>query len=278
MILILLAGGVILAQFAGTDAEYSRFNANWDGCSEFFHEAKADYLYDYDTLTGKTGTTLLVIAPNEEFGSQELYHYLLNGNTIIIADQSENANLFLAGISSTIRVHNEPLRSVDMEYKDTGLFRGYLTEDQTLFGTEENQLFFNLPGYLTGGKPILQTSFLAWIDSDLNGIPNADELMQEYTLVAQESVGAGNVIVIADPSLFINSMNNRLYTENMAVLSAIMSENLIIDQMHTYTTDGGWMSAILLCMYRWPVLAAVTAGILFLIPAGILIYRRYNKK
>ncbi|MDO5846593.1 MAG: DUF4350 domain-containing protein, partial [Methanocorpusculum sp.] len=120
VIVLLIAAAAVLAQSAGTTNEFSRYNSGWNGTSDFFGKiSDAQCIFDYSALDGKTNTTLLVIAPTESFKDPRLLTYLQNGNTIIIFDQNETSNAFLQSAGSSIRVHNAPLRSVNMEYKDT---------------------------------------------------------------------------------------------------------------------------------------------------------------
>lgn len=273
-IVLLIAAAALLIQFSGTDTEYSRFNTNWNGTSDFFASADAPDIYDYKDLEGKTNTTLLVIAPTKEFGGNALLTYVKSGNTLIIADQSGNANRFLLTTAGTgIRVVDAPLRSSDWEYKDAGLIRGYVTEGSSLFGTDAEKLFVNYPGYVTGGKTILETSQLSWIDTNGNNVADKDEPLKVYSLAASYTIGSGKIIVISDPSIFVNSMQNIQYKENTAVLNALKEQNLLIDQTASDTAKGGGIFGLLPLIYQYPAAgAAILAGIFLL--CGLICIRR----
>jgi len=270
LLLIIIVGLIVTAQFATTDEEYSRYNINWNGTSDFFGmAADKQFVYSYDDLPAEGGSTLLIIAPETEFTG--LANYLYQGNTIIIADQSGNANTFLEEIGSSIRVHNEPVRSTSMEYKDMGIFRG--TVDGDLFGSNVTTITFNYPGYLTGGDIIASTSYLSWVDTNANNIPDSNETLKVYSLIASEDISNGRIIVIADPSVFINSMLVRTHTENMQVINALLSKDLIIDQANSKTTFGGGLCPLLQAMHRYPALGTVLITILFILAAVIGIRR-----
>jgi hypothetical protein len=271
LLLLIVAGLIVTAQFATTDEEYSRYNINWNGSSDFFGMAADEkYVYSYDDLrSAESGSTLLIIAPGTEFTG--LADYLYRGNTIIIADQSGNANIFLEQIGSSIRVHNEQVRSTSMEYKDMGIFRGTVEGD--LFGSNVTTLTFNYPGYLTGGDIIASTSYLSWVDTNANNIPDSNETLKVYSLIASEDISNGRIIVIADPSVFINSMLVRTHTENMQVINALLSKDLIIDQANSKTTSGGGLCPLLQAMHRYPALGTALITILFIIAAVIGIRR-----
>ena len=270
LLLLLVAGLIVTAQFATTGEEYSRYNINWNGTSDFFGMAADEkFVYSYDDLPAEGGSTLLIIAPGTDFTG--LADYIYQGNTVIIADQSGNANIFLEQIGSSIRVQNEQVRSTSMEYKDMGIFRGTVEGD--LFGSNVTTLTFNYPGHLTGGDTIASTSYLSWIDTNANNIPDSNESLKVYSLIASENIGNGRVIVIADPSVFINSMLVRTHTENMQVISALINEDVIIDQTNSATTGGGGLCPLLQIMHRYPSFGTALLTILLTLAAFIGIRR-----
>ena len=270
LILILLAGLILAGQLATTSDEYSRYNINWNGTSDFFGlAADKPSVFSYDDLPAGSGSTLLIIAPGTEFGG--LSRYLYEGNTVIIADQSGNANIFLEQIGSSIRVHDQPVRSTSMEYKDMGIFRGTVEGD--LFGSNVTTLTFNYPGYVTGGETVAATSHLSWVDANKNNIPDASEPLKVYSLIASETISTGRVIVIADPSVFINSMLVRTHTENIRFINALLEEELIIDQTNSASASGGGICPLLGAMHRYPALGTILITILFILTAVIGIRR-----
>ena len=276
VIMLILASGAVLTQFMTTDEEYSRYNIGWNGTTDFFLMAEGkELLYAPEDLSGKTNSTLLIIAPKEE-DFPRLSGYLNAGNTVLIADQSGNANILLENLGSSIRVHNDSVRSTSMEYRDPGLFRGTVLGN--IYNTSVTELTFNYPGYVSGGEPLVTTSYLSWIDTNLNGIPDANESLKVYTLIATENISSGRLAVIADPSLFINSMLVRKHTENLAVLSALLENDIIIDQTISLTTGGGGLTGLLQQMHRYPVLGTAILTILCIVAGGIGIRRFYHDR
>lgn len=271
-ILLILTIAVAIGQFAGTSEEYSRYNTGWNGTSDFFGRiADSKLITDAGTLANLNDTTLLVVAPSANFTGEGLSNYLDNQNTLIILDQDGNANSFLQSIGSTIAVHNEPVRSVNMEYRDTGLFRAETLVN--IFGTNVTNLFFNYPTYVTGGTTVVQTSPLAWVDTNGDNTPNANETLKVYSLITSETIKNGKVIVVADPSLLVNNMLNRLHTENMAVLTALLDKNPYIYGKETMTENGGGIAGILSIFHRVPMAGVFFMGGALLIIGAIFIWR-----
>lgn len=273
ILVLILTASVALGQFAGTSDEYSRYNTGWNGTSSFFGQiSDGQCVRDISSLSGKTETTLLIIAPSENFAGDGLFPYLQAGNTILLFDQEGNANAFLESIGSSITVHAEPVRSVNMEYKDTGLFRAEVLTD--LLGTNVSSLFFNYPGYVTGGETIIQTSPLAWIDLDGDNTADADEALKVYSLAASDTIGNGKIVVVSDPSLFVNNMLDRKHTENMAVLDALLSEHPYVYLTGTDIENGGGITPVLSFLHQYPGAGVALLGIIFLCGGVIYLWRR----
>ena len=273
VILVILTCAVTLGQFAGSSDEYSRYNTGWNGTSEFFGNIPdAQCVWDTDALSGKSGTTLLVIAPSADFTGEGLFPYLSAGNTVIIFDQNGNANAFLVSVGSSIHVHDAEVRSSNMEYKDAGLFRAEVLTN--LYGTNVSHLFFNYPGYVTGGETIIQTSSLAWVDLDGDNTADANEPLKVYSLAASDSIGNGKLVVVADPSLFVNNMLDRKHTENMAVLHALLQEEPYVCMAETDVENGGGITGLLSLLHRYPAAGVGLFGIIFLCGGLIYLWRR----
>lgn len=272
VLMLILSSGAILTQFTTSDAEYSRYNIGWNGTSEFFlMAAEKKAVYSYAELEGKTNSTLLIIAPSDDIVGLE--GYLAAGNTVMIADESGISNEFLTRINSTMRVYSDPVRSTSQEYRNPGLFRG--TAAGQIYGENISSLIFNYPGFVEGGDPIVTTSYLSWIDTNRNNIADGNESLKVYTLIAQENVSRGKVIVIADSSLFINSMIVRKHTENLAVLNLLLDQDLLIDQTVSLTKSGGGITFIIQEIRKTPAIGGTILA-LFLLIAAIFAIRRFD--
>lgn len=196
---------------ASTTEEYSRYNIQWNGTSVFSdlaEERGAVEVRNPADLEGYTGAYLLLIAPDTDLDADAAGSYrsfLERGNTIILADDFGTGNQILTALGSEIRILPGNLSSMDMEYSDPNTVIAYRTANATLVdgvGT----IVLNRPAALEGGEILMQTSILSWIDADGNRHIDADEALGKYGVVARESVGAGEIYVISDPSLFINAM------------------------------------------------------------------------
>jgi hypothetical protein len=111
---------------------------------------------------------------------------------------------------------------------------------------------------------------MSWIDKNGNKRINSDEMMGRFAVMAQEKAGKGEIIVLSDPSIFINAMqdpganwDNRQLVRNLAGNAG----PLLIDQMNSRTTATEGMSTILHVMKTTLSTEIVFIGVLLLIAA-----------
>ena len=101
---------------------------------------------------------------------------------------------------------------------------------------------------LEGGSPLLRTSFLSWTDTNGNGRIDSDEALGTFSVMAQEKIGEGELIVLSDPSIFINSMQDvdEKYDNRKLIRNMVEREgSVLIDQMNSRTTGTEGLSTIL---------------------------------
>jgi hypothetical protein len=101
---------------------------------------------------------------------------------------------------------------------------------------------------LEGGIPLLRTSFLSWTDTNGNERIDSDEALGIFSVMAHEKIGEGEIIVLSDPSIFINSMQDvdEKYDNRKLIRNLVEREgSVLIDQMNSRTTGTEGLSTIL---------------------------------
>jgi len=212
LLILLLAAGAVYAHATTTTEDYSRYNTGWNGTSNF----AAEEIHNLVDLPA--GATLLILAPEKEFSAAEVGYlrgFLDGGGNVILADKDGAANTLLADLGSRIRIQPGNLSSLDRDHADPRLFRVRVTGNATLFAGIET-LLVNHPAEVTGGEPLLETSLLTWDDTNGDGRVSDGETFGRRAVCA----GEDNLIVLGDPSLFINAMlpENPRFIENHPVL------------------------------------------------------------
>lgn len=209
---VILAGIVTLSYCGSTDAELSRYNGGWNGTSAFYDqmERAGHAAISYDTLsqTGNPGAIILVEPSRipEETDGADIQTFVRNGGTLVVIAKNESANAILNAAGSTIRIDDAVLSSIDMEYADPRMVIAYPAGNHTLLDGIES-IALNQPATVTGGVPLLKSSVISWIDTNNNGRADGSETFGKQTVMAHEYLGEGDVVVLSDSGILLNSMD-----------------------------------------------------------------------
>jgi hypothetical protein len=252
---ILLGAVLILTvHLSANDLEFSRYNNDWNGTSDFFaglDRHQVVMITDPAQLASyRNNTILLVIAPFRQPKAAEISAYRAfaeRGNTLFLADDFGTGNSILRGLDSRIIILEGNLSSIDQEYADPYSVAVYRRANGSIT-TRAMTLVLNRPAALDGGETIFMTSLLSWIDENGDKRINADEVMGQFPVMAEEQIGRGKLIVLSDPSIFINAMqepdqtgDNRLFIQDLVT----GNRTVLIDQMNSRTRDAEGISEIL---------------------------------
>jgi len=253
--LVLLASALLLtAHLTSNSLEFSQYNTGWNGTSVFFlgldRHRVTTVLSPADLAPYRNNTLLLIIAPERLPSVQETAAYrsfLERGNTILLADDFGTGNAILRGIGSRIVILPGNLSSIDRAYNDPYAVVAYPVANVSPV-RPVSEILLNRPAPLEGGDPLLTSSILSWIDNNGNKRIDPDEMMGRFAVMAHEKAGRGEIIVLSDPSIFINSMRDPGATwDNQKLIDDIVNraDPVLIDQMNSRTTGTEGMSTIL---------------------------------
>jgi hypothetical protein len=256
-----VAGAVLLASvlvmtvhLSSNNLEFSRYNTGWNGTSSFFSDLDRHQVVMVRDPTQlalyRNNTILLVIAPSRQPKASEISAYrtfLDRGNILFIADDFGTGNSILRGLGSRIIILDGNLSSIDREYGDPYI----ISVNRRANGSVETQaktLVLNRAAALDGGEPLFITSLLSWIDENGDKRINADEIMGQFPVMSEEQAGKGTLVVLSDPSIFINSMQgSEKPGDNSLFIRGLTGSNrtVLIDQMNSRTYDAEGISEIL---------------------------------
>jgi hypothetical protein len=273
-VLVLLAGFIALGVHLGTSGEeFSRYNGDWNGTSAFFSSLTVvPQVRESSDLDSGVCSTLLILAPVPGITADDADRsFLSRGNRIILVDEEGYGNAFLASLPSSLRVIPGNLSSVDTAYSTAAMAYAYPSSNDTLL-ENVSSLILNRPAAVEGGDPLAETSLLSWMDENGNGRPDNGEILRRYTVIAHETVNRGEVVVIADASLFINEMR----TENPRFVENVRSiPGLCIDQRASQTTTAEFLPSLLSAIKDTYIIKIIVVAMIMLI--GVLIWeRRYG--
>lgn len=252
--LVLLAAALVLVGHLSTNnLEFSQYNGGWNGTSRFFSDLDRNRLVEISEpaqlISNSTNTTLFIIAPWRQPTDQELAGYRVfieRGNTIVIADDFGTGNAILRELKSRISILPGNVSSLDRKYADPYTVVVYPSANETLIDNIPS-LLLNRPAPLKGGTSLMRTSVMSWIDLNGDRQINNNEVLGTITVIAADNIGLGRLIVVSDPSIFINSMydieqpNNQLFIHNLIN----GNEPVLLDQMNSRTRDAEGLNEIL---------------------------------
>lgn len=237
----------MLLHISVTNADYSRYNPEWNGTSVLFDMidgAGGTMVTDPPNLPGQGDAMLLFIAPGRDPPDQVregIRDFLSRGNCVLIASDREEDNRLLEGIGSSIRIRQSDIISVDRFFDDPSSVIAFPTEDDPL-SAGIPRLVGNDPSFLEGGTPVFATSILSFRDTDGDQQLGEGEVLERFTVISRETIANGTLYVVSDPSIFINGMLvANPPTGNREFVARILSFRpvLLAEQGYSRTAEGG---------------------------------------
>ncbi|ELZ96978.1 hypothetical protein C440_04353 [Haloferax mucosum ATCC BAA-1512] len=247
----LLAAGLLVAMLVGvgvgastSSSTYGAFNSAWDGGSgvrDVAADAPAETALAYNTTAydegAAGGAVAFVVSPESGYTDAEaarIESFVRDGGTLVVADDFRpHGNDLLSRLGASARINRTPLRDDRHQYKSGAL----PVATRTVSDPRTNnvsQLTLNHPATVTANEStaLVRSSNFSYRDADGDGELDESEALRSYPVVTSESLGAGEVVVVSDPSVFINSMLDR--PDNRAFVEALVGdhETVLLDFSH----------------------------------------------
>jgi hypothetical protein len=256
VVLVVLALGVA----AGTSTvSFGAYNAAWDGASDLQGLA-ADQGAEAEIVTNASvyedvepnRTVALVLSPSSVYDRadrERIRAFVEAGGTLVVAeDFRPHSNALLAAVGAEARLDGRLLRDERHNYRSPAMpVATNVTEEAEATTTNRSvtdgveQLTLNYGTAVEPGNAsvLVRTSPYAYRDVDRDGELDENETLGTYPVVTAESVGAGRVLVVGDPSAFVNVMldrpgNNRFVANTFAAASVGpgSADTVILDYSH----------------------------------------------
>ena len=173
-LVLVIAAVALFLHLSSTDTEFSRYNVQWNGTSEVFGALEGHdtvMVRDPAVLRGRQDETLLMIAPIRAPTAEEGAGYrafVAAGNTLVLADDFGAGNEVLKAIGASARFEPGNLSSLTRQFETSTAPIGYPLKGQPLVGAL-SKVVFNRPVAVSGGDPLINTTYFSWIDTDGNG-------------------------------------------------------------------------------------------------------------
>ena len=247
---VLLFGFVIVCLLAmigaavTTPATLAAYNPSWDGTStarNTIDSATGGQPVVVDTAAYNqfqaADTLAVILAPREPYNQSEinaLQSFTDRGGTILVAeDQRTETNQLLNELGVETRIDGQPLRDPRQYHRNpaapviTDIAHNSTINETTQFTLNRGTVLRS-----TDGTAIANTSEFAYIDANGNEQLDRSEQLRSYPVLSSEQVGDGRVLVLSDPSVFINQMLDR--EGNRALLDQLLASHahVILDYSH----------------------------------------------
>lgn len=245
-ILITLGCAVGIALVVGgatTAVAFSSFNPDWDGTSDLrtlASDAGSDAVVIRNTsqYSGHgQGDVAFVIAPTDSYSpaaADAVTAYVERGGTLVVAARDgDAAPALLEAVGADARPIGPTLRDERTYHRSPALPEASNVTDHALVA---NVSMVTL-NYGTAIKPgnatvLIRSSEFSYLDRDDNQSPSENETLQAHPVVTTEPVGQGQVVLISDPSVFINVMQDETGNEAFAAALVADAETTLVDVSH----------------------------------------------
>lgn len=236
----------ILVAGATSTSPLSAYNADWDGTSEFRELAQSSdrsativretSAYEAADPNASIAIILSPTGPYSEEERQEIRAFAEGGGTVLLAGDVNNpVRGLLESMESDVSIAGPPLRDEREYYRGPALpVATNVSESPYTAGMDSLTLNHGTALAVDGdAEVVVSSSEYGYLDVNDDGAPNEDERMGHVPVVATESVGKGELIVVSDASVFLNAMldrdGNRQFAQN--VIDA--RETVLLDYSHT---------------------------------------------
>ena len=231
---------------ATSTTAFGPYTATWEGTSELRSMADVDdrsLVVARNTTaysdTPANETVAFVLAPDAEYGAADatrVQEFLDSGGTLVVAEASHPAaNELLANVGASTRIDGDPLRdetnhgpTPDFPVTEPNASHALLEGVDTVVLNHGSALIVDN----NQSTVLLASSRYGYLDRDFSGSISDNETLGTYPVAAIEPVGDGQVVVVSDPSVFINEQlplgDNRAFLTNLLTGHA----TVIVDISH----------------------------------------------
>ncbi|SEP21047.1 hypothetical protein SAMN05216388_104514 [Halorientalis persicus] len=259
---------------------FDSYNPGWEGTTQLRGEVDevgaeqfvAMRISAYDEVD-PNATIAVVLSPDQAYTAAEaaqIEQFVRNGGTLVVAeDFGPHSNTLLDQIGARTRVNGRPVRDEWRFYRTPNLaVASGVVESNLTEGIDQITLNYGTVLRPNGSRVLIETSPFAYVDENRNGSLDDTESMRQYPVATIEDIGAGQAIVVADPSVFINAMINR--EQNREFARALLEGHSTV--LFDYTNGGNvppLVEATIQLQRNDPIAALVGIGLLGVVALAV---------
>ena len=234
---------IVVVWFFPSDEDFRTENPFWNGTKGLSSNYQATLLKSLSNLPPSPQGSTLILIPYLNFTPDELdkiNSFVTQGGTLILADDYGYGNQILEYLGLKARFSGRTLLDPLSNYKNKWFPRFFHIKSSP-FTQNTESLVFNHTTCLTNVETddaLALSSLFSFLDLNSNQTYDEDEPTGPLPVISHHNLGSGQIILISDPSIFINSMKtmegNYNFIQNIAALT---TGSLLIDQSHLPPSD-----------------------------------------
>jgi hypothetical protein len=192
--------------------DYSPVSTAWNGLSSFVSLEKAEVLQNLSSLPPRgAGYTLFVIGPSTPFSGSEsglVKSFVSTGGRLVVCDDFGSANTLLSGIGLSSRFSGGLLTDPLFNFRNSWLLTVPRVGIQGVGSIAMNYAttLSSSSSLDSGGSVLAFSSPFSYIEPSQPNAPVSSAPLGPFPVAARVPLGAGEVYLISDSSVFINSM------------------------------------------------------------------------
>ena len=255
----------IMVPVISSSADFSIYNAGWNGCSDLGKEtyetgsflptidlsATTKEVVAHSSFASKdldidpAATSIIIIGPQVPFTREEgefTHEFLTEGGLMLIADDFGTGNDLLSRLETSTRISGRKM--VDLSFMKIPELSVGTDMAQHRITRNISMLLFNYPSTIIPSEaavPIVNSSRASWLENEEDTLQTFDEGSGPFPILTVESYGKGTLIVLSEPSLLINQMrkkmDNGLFASNLIHFLAEGRNTILIDEAHHDLND-----------------------------------------
>ena len=228
VVVLVLVLSMLCVHFLPSTEDFMTHNDMWNGVKRFCDAYGAATIDSLDDLPDTTSGVVLVLIPYIELDTEELAavgRFVGGGGILLLMDDYGYGNQVLSYLGLDVRFSNQPLLDPVFNLKNLRLPR-ILDFTPEVMEAGIDAIVLN---HATALLDVPESDVIAWssvssfLDEDESETWEDEEPSGPFPVAAQFSIGDGEVVVVADPSIVINSIVGR--DDNYAFIRHLTSRN-----------------------------------------------------
>lgn len=242
-----------------SSADFSIFNTGWNGTSDIavstYRAGKFSPSFELRSTGGDVefirygldeieldpaSEALAIIGPTEGFSASEgalVGAFVRAGGNLLLADDFGSANSLLEAMGAGSRFSGKLV--IDLSFEKSPEFPICFDVVPDVLTTDVTSLQLNYATSVAVGgssETLVRTSIASWSDTDGDRMQDFGEPSGPFAVLVRERLGAGEIVLLSDPSVLINGMRGHLDNEALASnLVSVVSEGragMYFDESH----------------------------------------------